>query len=212
MKLFVWDFHGTLERGIDVATIQLSNEVLAEHGYTERFASEQAHKLYGLRWQEYFARLLPYESEERHVALAAACFEKSNPVFIRQHIRPNDSAIKVLSTIGRWGHQQIVVSNTRQEGLYDFLNAVSMGHFFPEGCAFGVETLNGAYRSKARVLENFVRGRSFDDIVVVGDMDADMEMGKAVNATTYAYTPPGRPFKTAGDYQISDLCEVLREL
>ena len=36
MKLFVWDFHGVLEKGNDLAVLDITNKVLEQAGYSER--------------------------------------------------------------------------------------------------------------------------------------------------------------------------------
>lgn len=58
-SLVVWDFHGTLERGNEYAVLETSNDVLEQWGYSERFTEEDAIRLYGLKWQAYFADIPP---------------------------------------------------------------------------------------------------------------------------------------------------------
>ena len=73
MKLFIWDFHGTLEKGNERGVIALSNEALKRRGYTERFSEDHIQKLYGRKWHEYFAFLLPHEIPATHLSLQQDC-------------------------------------------------------------------------------------------------------------------------------------------
>ena len=90
MKLFVWDLNGVLEEGCDRITIDVSNEVLAGFWYGHRFGYGDSHLLYGRRWSEYFAYLLPDEPPERHRELQDACFAFSaaQPQLLRRWMTP----------------------------------------------------------------------------------------------------------------------------
>ena len=66
MKLFVWDFHGTLEKDNEGAVFKISNKVLENLGYKERLTKEDNFMLYGRKWSDYFAYLLPKEPEKTH--------------------------------------------------------------------------------------------------------------------------------------------------
>lgn len=48
MKLFVWDFHGVLEKDNDLAVLDISNKVLEQSGYAERFSEEKIVSTTGL--------------------------------------------------------------------------------------------------------------------------------------------------------------------
>ena len=48
MKLFVWDLHGVLEKGNEIALLEISNIILKKFGYLEKFSIEDCIKLNGL--------------------------------------------------------------------------------------------------------------------------------------------------------------------
>jgi len=50
MKLFVWDFHGVLEKDNEKAVVKITNIVLSQSGYSERLNIDDCHRFYGLRW------------------------------------------------------------------------------------------------------------------------------------------------------------------
>lgn len=114
MKLFVWDFHGVLEKGNEGAVLEISNKILGDFRYKERF--RDTHK------------------------------------------------VKVI-------------------------------------------------RTKGDVLRGFLDGKSFDDIVVIGDRPEDVAMENISGGVSYLYAHPGRDFHQAeADFWIRDLREVLREV
>src|SRR5580704_10819726 len=124
MKLFVWDFHGVLEVGTEDTVYEISNQVLADFGYAERFSKKQNHDLFGRKWFEYYEYLLPDQPHDRHLALQQASFDMSDsrPDLMAKHVRPNVHATDVLSAIAQT-HQQIIISNTKPSSLGLFITA-----------------------------------------------------------------------------------------
>jgi phosphoglycolate phosphatase-like HAD superfamily hydrolase len=214
--LFVWDLHGTLEQGNEDAVIELSNMALKQLGYQQRFRAEDSRDLYGLRWFEYFERLLPDEPSERHLELQAASFALSdaNPEIVARHMQPSAYAHDVLGTIEDSPHAQILISNTVPSAIPLFMKALDMEQFFGPANAFPVNThAKDAQRSKEDALAEYVTGKQFDAVVVIGDSGTDLRLAKAHQAIAYLYAHPGYAFRAAGgDYRINDLREVLQEV
>jgi hypothetical protein len=94
MKLFVWDFHGVLEKGNDIAVLEITNLALDHHNYSRRMTHQESALLSGRRWHEYFAFLLPKIEEEECFKLQSTCFEisQNQPDIIARHIQLNDHA------------------------------------------------------------------------------------------------------------------------
>lgn len=215
MKLFVWDFHGVLEKDNEKAVVDISNEVLERAGYKERFTDEDNERLYGLKWYQYFEDLLPGLSNEEHLSLQAACFKfaEDNLHVLEKHIKPTDHAADVLGRIRDVGHQQILISNTRQSDLVWFLNSVGLRDFFDDEHVIGVNS-HQTHMTKLDALQVLIKQTKFDQIIAIGDSEADLELGKAVGATTYFYKHPHRKHETTkhADHLISDLRAVLDEV
>lgn len=216
MKLFVWDLHGTLEQGNEEAVIELSNMALAQFGYRQRFRLQDSRGLYGLKWFEYFERLLPDEPHERHIELQVASFALSdaNPEIIARYMRSATYAHDVLATIADSPHEQILISNTIPTAVPLFLGALGMEQFFGPANAFSTNAhARDAQRSKEDALADYLTDRRFDKVIVVGDSETDLRLAKAHQATAYLYAHPGYDFRAeGGDYRINDLREVLREI
>lgn len=213
MKLFIWDFHGTLERGNEYAALEMTNIILEKHGYAERLSESQCLELYGKKWFEYFERLLPHESKEKHLELQEDCFSFSiaHPEMIAKYIKLVDGAKDVLSAICE-KHDQIVVSNTKPESLNAFLASIGIASFFPEGKAFATD-FHAKRGTKKDAVSEYLKGMEYEDIVVIGDSVGDIELGLAFGAKTFLYAHPGLPFKDCvSDFKINDLRDVLGEV
>ncbi len=207
MRLFVWDYHGVLEKGSEFAVIEVTNAVLEQNRLPARLTLPEADDLAGQKWRDYFPFLLPNRSPEEYVRLEAECLAmvRGDPEILKRHIRPNDYAHRILDAVAS-RHEQIVISNTSPIGLQHFLELTGMKCFFPEGSAFGVHAQNGV--TKREALTTYLNGREYERIVAVGDSAHDL-----IGTVNYLYARPGKkPRQSHADYHINDLREVAREL
>jgi len=152
MKLFVWDFHGVLEKGNDYAVIEITNYVLEKFGYKRRLTEIEAKLLNGKKWFEYFAFLLPDEEFHLHRKLQSACFIRAekNPHITKKHLKINDNANNVLEKIYRSEHDQILISNTQQNALLSFLEMIDIKKYFQDENIFGLDAHTNPKSSKKR--------------------------------------------------------------
>jgi phosphoglycolate phosphatase-like HAD superfamily hydrolase len=215
MKLFVWDFHGVLEKGNEGAVLEISNQVLRDFGYQEQFSVQENHRLYGCKWYQYFEHILPHEPHERHLELQLASFTMSDthPDIISKHVDANDHALAMLRSISS-KYDQIVISNTKPSSLELFIKATGMTDYFNSSNAFAVDIhKRDAQRTKLHVLSKYLLRHPADQIVAIGDSPADMLLATPPTGVRYLYSHPGRQFKDCqADYRITDLRELLREL
>ena len=213
MKLFVWDFHGVLEKGNDLAVLDITNKVLEQAGYSERLNEDSAVEYYGLKWYEYFERLLPRLSSEECEALQAACFKLCENNILAAHIKVNDFAIEVLGKIEASKNEMILLSNTRQPDLLWFMDVIGIKKYFPTGKVFGVNA-HERHGEKEDALRDYLDGKTFEKIIIIGDSVSDMDLKHVAGGITYYYSrPPLRPMsKTEADYFITDLREILKQL
>lgn len=192
-KLFIWDFHGVLEKDNEKAVVEISNKILAEEGYTERFTEQDNERLYGLKWYQYFERLSPRFSNQECLDLQAECFKltENDPSILLKNIKTNDNVIEVLTKIDESDGQQIVVSNTRQQDLIWFLNAINAKQFFYGENIIGVNA-HQTHETKLYAVQDYLKDKTFSQIIVIGDSESDLELGRAIGATTYFYKHPGK--------------------
>jgi phosphoglycolate phosphatase-like HAD superfamily hydrolase len=213
VKLFVWDLHGVLEQGNDRAVIDISNEVLSTFGYEQRFGYDDGRRLYGHKWYEYFASLLPDETHIRHLELQDACFTLSEerPDLQYRWMTPTPHVTAVLDAIATH-HQQIVISNTRPGTLEMFLKLLELADYFNPGRAFAVDQhVRDVKTTKKDVLAGYLAGQpAFDEIVIIGDSASDMRLAEVAGGTTYLFAHPDFVFRNCtADFRIRDLRNVL---
>jgi phosphoglycolate phosphatase-like HAD superfamily hydrolase len=217
MKLFIWDLHGTLEQGNEIAVVELSNKIARDFGYSQQFTMKEGRELYGLRWYEYFEHLLPDESHERHLELQVACFDYSNSKegakLISKYIKPSKNAHEILELISS-KHKQIVLSNTVPESLPIFLDALDMSKFFDNDSAFAVnQHFKEAKRTKTDVMEEYLVNNTFDELIVIGDSHKDMQLARDIDAKAVLYAHEGVDFRSEEyDIKLNDLIKLTREL
>ena len=216
MKLFIWDLHGTLEEGNERAVIVLSNQVLRRFGYSQRFGEQHIRDLYGLKWYQYFESLLPNVDHQLHLQLQSACFELSNSLdgikTISRHMRPSLHSLEVLEAIDM-RHKQVLISNTVPESIPIFVEALGMDSYFDRTNAFAVDNhSNESRRSKLDVLTEYVKDKTFDDYVVIGDSESDMILAEAIRGKGYLYAHSGLAHRSIKGVPINDLSEILVEV
>jgi len=205
--LFIWDFHGVLEKDNELAVQEATNAVLEEYGYDVRASFEDIMRLYGLKWQDYFRHLIPGIDDPTVEEMVDRCRQLGRPAAAR-HCKPRDNALETLSTIQEAGHTNIVVSNTRQRDLEFFMDLVGITAFIES--AHGIGDLT-RWR-KTEVIKEYARSHDYGRLVVIGDTEKDVEAGLNSGATTYLFNSLGENRNTKAHNTIHDLREVLRDL
>ncbi len=219
--LFVWDFHGVLEKGNEYAVQEFCNLVFKELGYNRRLNIEETRNWYGLSWFDYFKLSTPDANEEvwNKMVDKVLSFQKKGWGIVQKHLQPRDFAKEVLSEIQTSGHENILLSNTRPEHIQSFTDMVGVTDFFNK--IIGIDTDNnsqvgkGYVNIKSQVLSKYLDNKTFQKIVVIGDRDVDIKAGVDNNAITYLFQSPDFTIKqidTSPNYKISNLKDVLQEL
>ena len=213
MKLFIWDFHGTLEKGNERAVREISNRVLEARGYKERFSDELTHRLYGKKWYEFFMHVLPELEQPDCIELQEECIllQKKEPEIIERRIEADDHAIETLATIAK-AHDQILISGTRSDALTMFIRVTGLDTYFPYEKCFGIDShREDPVFSKEDIAQKYMIEKEFEKIIVIGDSPKDMI--PLPNSVKYLFAREGREFRDCkADYRIRDLREVLREV
>lgn len=157
---------------------------------------------------------MPDTSKEKISELQQTCFDRScgNNSLTAEHIKQNDHVNEVLTQIAQSDNQQIVISNTRQQDLLWFLDAINIKQFFNDEHVIGVNA-HQTHGSKIDALKDYLLDKKFDKIIVIGDSESDLKLGRAVGAITYFYKHPHRQHEQTenADHIINDLRDILRE-
>jgi len=207
--LFAWDFHGTLEKGNEYAVQRICETVLEKFGYYRRVTLDEVLYLYGQPWFVYFKTLVPSLTENQIKDMEEVAIQISKT---HKFLEPMDYAIDVLLLLKLKGNENIVVSNTRQERLKNFLEATGVAPMITK--FFGTEkshekTNFDPIKFKAETIMRYSKGR-FDKIFMIGDTESDIEAGLLAGAQTILFNPRGNSVETRAHHIITDLREILK--
>lgn len=218
MKLFIWDFHGVLEKGNEDVVLEITNRALEMHGYSHRMTKKENEFLSGRLWREYFAYLIPELNENERLILQSTCIEiaQNSPEIFTKHVKLNDNVEHVLRVIQSSKHTQILISNTQPKILDIYIELVGIGKHFPATHRFGTDSSVLNRKTKKDCLHDFLSvSENFNEIISIGDSPSDMELINVpfIKGTSYLYSYPRRAPRLAQcHYKIDDLRMVLQEI
>jgi len=209
--LYVFDFHGTLSKGNENAVVESTNLSLEKHRRRERLTVEDAKRLQGRPWADYFRELCPDASDEQ-IASMVEYARTFDSYVIPKYVKPMDNVSEVLTEIKGRGHAAIVISNTTPEVLDIYLKCVGIESLVDDKLGIARQDeksgkLDVTYY-KAKKLREYLKNKKFGRIVLVGDTEDDINAGKLIGAITLYFNPNGKKYDTA-DQSISDLRQLL---
>ncbi|MFA5303181.1 MAG: HAD family hydrolase [Candidatus Nanoarchaeia archaeon] len=213
--LFVFDFHGVLEKGTEKAVTMVSNIALERLGYDFKISHEEIMKHYGHKWHDIFLQTVPKISYDEAYSLYKECLivDELFPNLILENTKQNDNAKKAIETIIKNKDEYILISNTNPNALKTFVKAAELENYFNENNSFAVNQHdNGVSLTKENVLRNYLNGKSYEKIIIIGDSPGDIELKKVSphNSVTFLYTHPGINFRDCeADHKIRDLMEIF---
>ncbi len=213
-NLYVFDFHGVLEKGTENAVIEVSNLALKSKGYGYKMTSDDALKYYGLKWGEIFEKMLNIsKSEADELFKECKKIDDSNPGIITKYTIQNDNASRALDKIIIQEDDYILISNTRPEALEIFIKSAGLENYFNESNTFAVNKHEmGQELTKELVLKKYLEGKQYGIIKIIGDSPSDIWLKKVSpnNSITFLYTHPWLNFKECeADYKIRSLMDIF---
>lgn len=213
-NLYVWDFHGTLERDNEYALTESLNRTLRRFGYPGDQTVEDALRLTGKHFRTIYMELTGCTPEQAAEMEAYSCSLTEGVA--RKHIKPREHAHEVLKAIQGTGDTSILISNCGEDSLRLFLEMVGMenGYFDGRYCTDSDHVGPGfdvaAYKL-AHARGHIEREGPFERVRTIGDRESDVELGLTLGAETFLLVPPGRPPPaTKAHCVISDLRDFIR--
>lgn len=218
--LFVWDFHGTLEKGNVKAVQELINRVMPMFGVDRSISLEKAIELYGLSWIDYCQAVYPEGNLELYQKMKKELQDLQwREHIVEKHIASTDHASEVLRTIKEKGHRNIILSNTSARAIQHFVQLVGLDRYIDNYIALDSHDAPrqqlDVKQEKATRLADYIAGKQFKKIIKIGDRESDISAGQTVGATTYFFRNEfnkGHILSIQPDYETNDLRDILREL
>jgi len=211
-NLYVWDFHGTLEKGNELAVREICQSVLEHYGYYRKVTLQEVLDLYGSSWGEYFKTLvpsLPIETARQMTEEAVMLSQK----IASKYIQPMDHSLDTLLLLKVRGHTNIIVSNCRQYRITAFCESTGISPLLAAAIGIsGSEAMleNDVIKTKAAHILKFANGRKFDRMFMIGDKETDVDAGLLAGAKTVLFNPRKANVDTKAHHTITDLRDVLR--
>jgi phosphoglycolate phosphatase-like HAD superfamily hydrolase len=212
--LFVWDFHGVLEKDNEYAVVEVTNQVLEEFGRKEKLSLELCKELYGKKWGLYYKQLCPDLDPETIAKMVDRGIEISNTTdVIYKYIKPTEHSHDVLKEIIKSGNENMIISNTEPNALDKYLNSVNITNLIQHKIGADSHRKDPhARNSKIPLLKEFLKNKNYNKLVLIGDSEIDIELGQAIGAVTYLFSNTNKHPKINADFKINDLREVLKEI
>ncbi|MDD5417059.1 MAG: HAD hydrolase-like protein [Candidatus Aenigmarchaeota archaeon] len=215
VNLIAFDFHGTLCKGTEEAVLESSNLTLKYFKRNERFTFKDILELFGKPWGDYFRRICPDLKNQDVCKMVEQALSYDN-IVVPKHIKPMEGSIETLKKIKKNRDIIIVVSTSQQKDLE--------AHFYPTiGVSNLIDDTLGimaeqekvgnfcAGEEKAKALKNYIKGKKFQKMIIIGDMDTDIKAGKIAGFVTIFFNPDGK-INSEADYSVKDLREILKIL
>ena len=215
-ELFAWDFHGTLERGVEIGFWHILKQLAKKWQIKEDFKLEEVRRLYGVSVFDYLHHFFPKSSHKQIKAMMVRVAQVQNQNHLKIYVTAAPGAIEILSKIKKAGHKNIVVSNSHPEHIWPLVKLVRMESLIDE--IFAVDRhytdrkIDVVYE-KAKSIKNYAQKHKIEKIIVIGDKPDDIQAGLSIGAITYQYKRPDfPPVKTHAHFQITDFMELLKEI
>lgn len=218
MKTFAWDFHGTLEQGVEVGFWHILKQIAKKRRIKENFKLAEVRKLYGISVGNYLHHFFPESTDEQIRELMTEVATIQNQTHLKRFVRAAPGAKMVLTKIKKAGHKNVIVSNSHPEHINPLIEIVGMRGLIDEVYATDRHYTHkkiGPVREKTKVLKQLIKENRLGprDLIAIGDRATDIDAGVAAGAITYQFLRRGFPIdKTAADYRIYNFAEILREI
>jgi len=217
-KLFAWDFHGTLEEGVEVGFFEILKQLKKEYETEVKITLSEVRKKYGVSVADYLRYFFPKTNLSQIKAMMKKVAQIQNQDHLKKFVKPAPYAVEVLKKIKKAGFENIVLSNSHSKHINPLITLVGMKSLINQ--VFAVDRhyshkKQNPMEEKSKILKKIIGKRNLKkgQLVTIGDKAADVNSGIAVGAVTYQYLRKRFPTdKTKANYKIYDLREVLREI
>ncbi|MCK4918619.1 MAG: HAD hydrolase-like protein [Candidatus Pacebacteria bacterium] len=132
-KVFIWDFHGTLETGTIYILTEIANILLKENGSKKQYSPLEISSISGFSWNVFFKSNFPNFSEKKIQNIVESVYnEKKFKTINQKYSKPNNNAKSLLRTIKECGGINIVVSYSRQNKLKKYISQIGLEELIDE--------------------------------------------------------------------------------
>ena len=217
-KVFVWDFHGTLEEGVEIGFFEILKKLAKKFKADRKITLFEVREKYGITVAEYLRFFFPKANILQIKKMMEEVAEIQNQNHLKEYVRPAPGAIEVLSKIKKAGYENIVVSNSHPKHIEFLIDIVGMKNLISR--VFAVDRhyshrKQNPTKEKVKIFKMIIKQKNLKarQLITIGDKATDVNAGILAGGTTYQYLHKGFPIDgTEADYKIHDLREILGEI
>ena len=201
-KVFIWDFHDTLETGTIEILTEIANILLKENGSEKRYTSRELAALPSFSWKTFFKEHLPDLTERQIRKVAEAAYDEKRFSYLsKKYSRARKDAKRILRNIKKHGHINIIISNSKHDKLGLYIKNVGIDHLIDE--YYGID--DGTIKSRTDVLKKKVATAKdalsrhpHHHVYAAGDSESDFNMARALMAEKFFWVISGPDGATKG--------------
>ena len=212
MKLFAWDFHGTLEQGNINATHEVCKIVLKEFDKRKHVTFKEIDSIYGKPFATIFKCLSPASTDSEIADMVERAVDIGKQIAMN-HTTQTPYASSVLREINKKGDKNVIISAMRQSVIPLYLEWTNLTGLFADVSALTPDEQRRGCditEKKSKDLQFFREKYNPEHVIMIGDRELDIKAGKKAGATTFLFSPRNRNIETKADFVITDLREVLK--
>src|SRR3972149_8153024 len=191
-KLFVWDFHGTLEEGVEVGFFEILKKIAKKNKADRKITLRQVREKYGITVADYLRYFFPKANTSQIKKMMEEVAKIQNQNHLKKYVRAAPQAIEVLSKIKKAGYENIVVSNSHPKHIKFLIAIVGMKNLVSR--VFAVDRhysykKQDPIKEKVKIFKMIIKQKNLKDkqLITIGDKASDVNAGILAQATTYQY-------------------------
>ena len=217
-NLFVWDFHGTLEEGVEVGFCDLLKQLSKIYPTDVAINLKGVRQLYGTSIADYLRHYFPKYKLADIKNMMDKIAHKQSQNHLKKYVVAAPHAAFVLAKIKKAGHKNIIVTNSHLGHINPLIDIVGICKLIDEVFAidrhYTYEKIDPV-KEKAKILQQLSKDYQIPNsrIIAIGDSHTDINAGLAAGVITYQFINRHfPPVKTNAKYKIMDLREILKEI
>lgn len=190
-KLFIWDFHNTLETGTLNIITQIANSLLRENGGNKVYTTKEIENFPSFSWETFFKNELPHFTKDEIKKLVCEAYnEKRFGYLNKKYSRPQKHSKEILKFIKAKGDINVVVSNSRNDKLSSYIKNIGLQKYID--FHFGIDdgrilSKDDVIRKKIKTIKIFLKRykKIFSEIIVISDSFSELEIVEKIKADIF---------------------------
>ena len=204
IKLFIWDFDGTLVDSYPY-TVSCLQRAIGDFGHEVTYSQVMEQML------DTIPAALRYFSERFEIPDLAERFRQYHQTGADEPVRLFEGVLPVLERIRQRGGVNLIFTN-RNETIFPMLEQLGIDHYFAE--VVTVQHPHFAWKPAPDAIEYLMEayGGAVEDTVMIGDRVCDLASGWHAGCKTCHILTPAVPQYPPCDWRIADYRQMMELL